>query len=85
MLLFDDAARIRIIRALLGVNMRQFAEMVDVTPATVANWEKGRTFPQADKRLWLASKYRELGIGFLPSGMPVPAADLPIFSRAAKK
>lgn len=72
----DDAARIRVIRALLGLSSRDFAKLIGVRPNAVGAWEKGRNCPQREKRKELAELCRKEGICFLPSGMPVPQADL---------
>lgn len=75
----DDSVRIRVIRALLGMDSQSFAKRLGVCPATQTNWEKGRTTPSADKRQELYQLCEENGIGFLPSGFPVPVASLLMF------
>ena len=72
----DDSARIRVIRALVGLDSRSFAKKMGVSPQTVTSWEKGRCTPQREKRKELAAFCQKEGICFLPSGCPVPASDL---------
>jgi len=72
----DDARRIRVIRALLGLTSREFASRVGVTPGVITGWEKGRFTPQRKSRIALAEMCQKAQIMFLPSGMPVPAEDL---------
>lgn len=74
--MIDDAARVRIIRAILGISATKLSEMVEVKPTTVTAWERGRSTPQRNKRLLLSRLCAEKGIAFLASGMPVPASDL---------
>ena len=71
----DDATRVRVIRALLGMNSRQFAKHVGISPGTLTAWERSRSTPQADKRKVLATICQQNGLCFLPSGMPVPGPD----------
>lgn len=71
----NDGCRIRVIRALLGMDSRTFAAKVGISPGTLTAWEKSRATPQAEKRHALAQICQENGIGFLPSGFPVPFVD----------
>lgn len=73
--MIDDAARVRVIRAILGITMREFARRVGVRPVSVADWERGRSRPQSQFRDRMAVLVQENGLAFLPSGMPVPAKD----------
>lgn len=72
----DDATRIRVIRALVGMTSRDFAAKMGVSCASVTSWEKGRCTPQREKRMELATFCQKAGIAFMPSGCPVPAGDL---------
>ena len=76
MVTVDDAARIRVIRALTGMDSKSFCEMLHISSGTLTSWEKGRATPQREKRKELAQFCQKLGLAFLPSGMPVPASDL---------
>jgi transcriptional regulator with XRE-family HTH domain len=70
--MIDDATRIRVVRALLGITSQEFAARVGVTPGIVTGWEKGRYTPRKKSRLVLAEICEREKIAFLPSGMPVP-------------
>lgn len=76
----DDAMRIRLIRALLGMNSRTFAALLDIEPNTLTHWEKGVTTPNRTKRDILWTLCQEHGIAFSPSGYPFPLADCMIFT-----
>lgn len=75
-MIIDDAARVRVILAILGWESRELAAKIGVTPSTMSNWVKGRSTPQREKRAALAQLCQMRGICFLPSGMPVPQSDL---------
>lgn len=45
---------VRILRQKLGLSQTQFAERFGFTPATVRNWEQGRTQPDGPARILLA-------------------------------
>ena len=75
-MIIGDAARIRVIRAILGMDSKTFSSRVGVSPGTLTAWEKGRATPQRDKRKTLAELCQSSGIGFMPSGMPIPMSDL---------
>jgi DNA-binding transcriptional regulator YiaG len=75
-MVIDDAARIRVIRAILGMDSKTFSSRVGISPGTCTAWEKGRASPQRDNRKVLAELCQSSGIAFLPSGMPVPMSDL---------
>ena len=79
----DDSARVRVIRALLGIDSRTFAKTLSVSPGTVTAWEKGRSTPTRAKRNELAQFCQKNGIAFLPSGMPVPRVDLAVTQEIA--
>jgi transcriptional regulator with XRE-family HTH domain len=72
----DDAQRIRVIRALLGISGKELAKRVGVSQGVITSWEKGRNTPQRASRVELAKLCQEHKICFLPSGMPVPAEDI---------
>lgn len=71
--MLDEATRIRVIMALLGITSKALAERVGVTQGVVTGWSKGRFAPQRRNRATLAQICQEENIMFLPSGMPVPA------------
>jgi len=74
--IIDDAARIRVIRAILGFDSKTFCEKIGISPGTLTAWEKGRATPQREKRKTLAELCQAAGLCFLPSGMPIPQSDL---------
>lgn len=76
---FDDATRIRVIRAMLGIDSKSFAAKVGVRPETMSGWEHGHYTPQPSKREELAKLCSEHGIGFTPSGFPFPIAECMMF------
>jgi DNA-binding XRE family transcriptional regulator len=76
MIQIDEATRIRVVRAMLGLTSKQFASKVGVGPSAVTAWEKGRATPQREKRKELAKICQDAGIAFLPSGCPVPMTDI---------
>lgn len=79
-LIYNDATRIRVIRATLGMNCRTFAGRLGISLGTLTNWERGRTGPRGDKRDALTVLCQEFGIGFTPSGFPFPTAEVLIFT-----
>jgi DNA-binding transcriptional regulator YiaG len=74
-----DAQRIRVIRALIGMNSKDFAAKLDVCAGTLTAWERGRATPTVTKRMELAELCQEHGIAFTPSGFPFPIADCMMF------
>ncbi len=75
-MIIDDAARVRIVRAILGIESREFAAKLGISAGTMTSWERGRSTTQREKRKVLAAICQENSICFLPSGMPVPHSDL---------
>jgi DNA-binding XRE family transcriptional regulator len=67
--------QIRIIRALLGMGSRSFAKCLGVCEASLTNWEKGHVNPRPENIQALGELCQKHGIGFRPSGMPVPFAE----------
>jgi transcriptional regulator with XRE-family HTH domain len=81
---FDDATRIRVIRAIVGMDSKSFAARLGICAGTLTGWEKSRSAPQGDNRKALAELCRERGIGFTPSGFPFPMADCVMFKKEEK-
>jgi DNA-binding XRE family transcriptional regulator len=75
----NDATRVRIIRAMLGVDSKTFAKQLNVCAATLTSWEKGRSSPQGANKDALAEICLDAGIGFSPTGYPMPMADVMTF------
>lgn len=76
-----DATRIRVIRALIGMSSKDFAERLGICAGTLTAWERSRSAPQGPKRQALAELCQEHGIAFSPSGMPFPIADVMQFKQ----
>lgn len=70
--LIDEATRVRVIRALVGMTTGDFAAHLCVLPGAVTDWEKGRSEPRSTHRRHILALCHERGIAFLPCGMPVP-------------
>lgn len=77
----DDAVRIRVIRAVTGMDSKTFAARVGISPTSMTAWERGRTSPQGASKKALAELCHEYGIGFTPSGFPFPVADCMLFKK----
>ena len=80
-MLLDDATRIRVIRALIGMNSKTFAAELSISAGTLTAWERSRSTPQPQKRHELAKLCQKHGLCFMPSGFPVPASDCLIFKE----
>lgn len=74
--MIDDNARIRIIRAMLGLKPGAFATLLGVSTNTITYWENGRAIPRRQHRAKLAEVCSENRICFLPSGYPIPLDEL---------
>jgi DNA-binding transcriptional regulator YiaG len=70
--LIDDATKIRVIRALVGMTTGAFAKYLCVQPGAVTDWEHGRSSPRATMSRRMLALCHERGIAFLPCGMPLP-------------
>lgn len=81
----DDAVRIRVIRAITGMDSKTFAAHVGISPTSMTSWEKGRSSPQGASKIALAKLCQENGIGFTPSGFPFPMADCMMFQPEEKQ
>lgn len=77
----SDSQRIRVIRAIIGMDSKTFAAELCVSAGTLTAWEKGRSTPQPQKRHELAKLCQKHGLCFMPSGFPVPASDCLIFKE----
>lgn len=81
----DDATRVRVVRALLGMSSKEFAQKIGISQGCITSWEHGRTAPQGPHRHELAKLCHERKIGMLPSGMPVPFTDVLMFREMEQK
>jgi DNA-binding transcriptional regulator YiaG len=70
-MVIEEQVRIRVIRAIIGWDMKKIAARLDVNPNTVTNWERGRSVPNSSNRRVLAEICHENGIGFRADGYPV--------------
>ncbi len=48
-----DRLEVKAIRKRLHVSQTQFATLIGVSPATLRNWEQGRTYPEGAARVLL--------------------------------
>jgi len=67
----DEATRIRVIRAIIGWDMKKMASTMAVNPNTITNWERGRSVPNSSNRKVLADICYEYKIHIRPDGYPV--------------
>ena len=72
-MIVSEAVRIRLIRALLGMDSKSFAARLGVCAASLTNWEKGRSAPTKTRREELARLCEAHKICFSPEGYPFPA------------
>lgn len=68
----QESVRIRLIRALLGMESKSFGARIGVCPATVTNYERGRSTPTEKTRETLQTLCEVHGIWFTPEGYPLP-------------
>jgi len=71
-MVIEEQVRIRVIRAIIGWDMKKLSARLDVNPNTITDWERGRSVPNSSNRKVLAEVCQEHGIGFRPDGYPVP-------------
>ena len=71
--MINDATRIRVIRALIGISSKELAARLEVTQGVITGWEKGRSSPRQKSRSRLEQLCEEHNIMFLPNGYPVLA------------
>ena len=70
--MIDEPTRIRVIKAILGMDSKAFAKAVGVAQNTVTVWESGRSVPNASSRFVIAELCKSRGIVFRKDGMPLP-------------
>jgi transcriptional regulator with XRE-family HTH domain len=80
MAIVDSSTQLRVIRAFLGMDCHSFAARLGISAGTATAYEDGKTAPLGPTRQVLAKLCQEHGIGFLPSGMPVPFAECFVFN-----
>ena len=68
----NEATRLRLIRALLGMESKAFSARIGVCAATITNYERGRSAPTEKTRETLQKLCEAHGIWFTPEGYPVP-------------
>lgn len=78
---FDDATRVRVIRAIVGMDSKSFAAHLGICAGTCTAWEKGRSSPQGAGKKALLELCQERKIGFTPSGFPFPIIDCMMFRQ----
>lgn len=69
----DESTRLRVIRAIIGWDMKKLSERLGVNPNTITGWEKGRSVPNNVSRLAIAEICQEHNISIRPDGFPVPS------------
>ena len=74
--MISESARVRIIRALLGINSKTFAAKLGVDAQTVSNWERGKSVPAGRGREALGELCGKAGITFTATGLPVPVSEM---------
>lgn len=78
---FDDATRVRVIRAITGMDSKTFAARLGIGAGTLTWWEKGRSSPRGKSKQALIELCQERKIGFTPSGFPFPISDCMMFRQ----
>ena len=71
-MLIDDATKVRVIRALVGMTSADFAKYLGVRVDTITQWEHGRHTPSRVHARHMLALCHERGIAILPCGMPIP-------------
>ena len=49
-----EPIQLKALRSRLHVSQSEFAQLIGVSPATLRNWEQGRTYPEGAARVLLA-------------------------------
>ena len=70
----DEAMRVRVIRAIVGISKSDLAARCDVVYQTVSNWETGRSVPNSTSRRVLSELCAKNNIAIRPDGFPVVGA-----------
>lgn len=71
-MVISEACRWRVIRAILGWDMKTIAKKLGVNPNTIRNWERGPQTPNSSNRKVLAEICHEHKIAIRADGFPVP-------------
>ena len=71
MIVSDLASRLRAARAAADISQTALSEALECSPATVANWEAGRTEPVASQLQQIA-ELCHVSVDWLLSGGPLP-------------
>ena len=70
--MISEPTRIRVIKAILGMDSKAFAKAVGVAQNTVTVWESGRSVPSHESRKAIKTLCDSKGIVFRKDGMPLP-------------
>ena len=70
--MISEPQRIRVIKAILGMDSKAFAKAVGVDRNTVTTWESGRSVPSHESRVAIKALCDSQGIVFRKDGMPLP-------------
>lgn len=71
-MIISEDCRIRVIRAIIGWDMKKMAKRLRVNPNSVTAWERGRAVPNGNNRKSLSEICMEYGIAIRADGFPVP-------------
>lgn len=69
--MIDEPTRIRVIKAILGMDSKAFANAVGVAQNTVTTWESGRSVPSHESRVAIKALCDSKGIVFRKDGLSV--------------
>ena len=70
--MISEPTRIRVIKAILGMDSKAFATAIGVAQNTVTGWESGRSVPSHESRVAIKALCDSKGIVFRKDGMPLP-------------
>lgn len=84
--MISEAIRLKIVRAILDMNQREFARAIGASNASVCCWEAGKTSLSRATRVRLHELCEASGIMFLPTGYPILKSEImPVAESAGPK
>ena len=75
LVMIEESMRIRVIRAITGLNSSKFCEKYGIHKSSMPAWEAGRAVPNTKSRETLARICAEYNISIRPDGFPVPVSE----------